>query len=65
MHTKDHWEKIYATKDVDSVSWYTPHLDKSLELIEAIYPDKVAAIVDIGAGKAGELACRRHNPKRL
>lgn len=52
MHTKDHWDKIYATKDVDSVSWYAPHLDKSLALIEAICPDKSAAIVDIGAGES-------------
>ena len=52
MHTKDHWDKIYATKDVDSVSWYAPHLDKSLALIEAICPDKTTAIVDIGAGES-------------
>ena len=52
MHSKDHWDKIYATKDVDSVSWYAPHLDKSLELIEAIRPDKTAAIIDIGAGES-------------
>ena len=52
MHTKDHWDGVCATKSVDSLSWYTPHLDKSLELIEAICPDKTAAIVDIGAGES-------------
>lgn len=52
MYTKDHWDKVYATKDFDSVSWYSPHLDKSLQLIEEICPDKRAAIIDIGAGES-------------
>lgn len=52
MDTKEHWDKIYATKGFDSVSWYAPHLDKSLQLIETICPDKSAAIVDVGGGQS-------------
>lgn len=52
MYTKDHWDKVYSTKDFNSVSWYAPHLDKSLQLIQEICSDKAAAIVDIGAGES-------------
>lgn len=52
MHPEDHWNRVYATKGFDSVSWYAPHLDKSLKLIERLCPDKAAAIVDIGGGQS-------------
>src|ERR1700736_4148499 len=34
MNTQEHWERIYATKAPDQVSWYCPHLNASLELVE-------------------------------
>ncbi len=48
--TADHWNTVYETKPLDGVSWYRPHLDRSLAIIEslAIAPD--AAILDVGAG---------------
>jgi len=52
MYTKDHWDKVYATKGFNSVSWYSPHLNKSLQLIEEICPVRAAAILDIGAGES-------------
>jgi SAM-dependent methyltransferase len=52
MRTEDHWDKVYSNKNFDSVSWYAPHLDKSLLLIETLCPDRASAIVDIGGGQS-------------
>ena len=35
MDRKAHWEKVYRTKRPSEVSWYRPHLEMSLQLIEA------------------------------
>jgi 2-polyprenyl-3-methyl-5-hydroxy-6-metoxy-1,4-benzoquinol methylase len=49
--TEQHWEKVYATKAPDQVSWYRPHLERSLQLIErAIGGQREASILDVGAG---------------
>lgn len=50
MTTKDHWERIYGRKAPDEVSWYRPHLERSLDFIEraGLAPD--AAIIDVGGG---------------
>ena len=50
MSTREHWEQVYATKAPDQVSWYSPRLETSLELIERAAPSKSAAIVDVGGG---------------
>ena len=50
MDPQEHWENVYATKAPDSVSWYRPHLDTSLSLIERAVPDRGAAILDVGGG---------------
>jgi len=34
------------------VSWYRPHLDRSLEMIESASPDRTACIIDIGGGES-------------
>lgn len=52
MQTSDHWENVYRNKPHDAVSWYAPHLGESLRLIDALCPDKTAAIVDIGGGES-------------
>ncbi|MCW8808007.1 MAG: class I SAM-dependent methyltransferase, partial [Rhodanobacter sp.] len=52
MTSKQHWETVYQTKAPDAVSWYRPHLDTSLALIERAVPDRDACIIDIGAGEA-------------
>ena len=31
-----HWEKVYQTKNFDSVSWYTSHLKSSLSIISKL-----------------------------
>jgi SAM-dependent methyltransferase len=50
MDRQAHWEKVYREKAVTSVSWYRPHLETSLELIERFAVAKGAAIMDIGGG---------------
>jgi 2-polyprenyl-3-methyl-5-hydroxy-6-metoxy-1,4-benzoquinol methylase len=52
MSTKAHWENVYQSKAVDEVSWYRPHLDVSLRLIEEAAPDRRSAIIDVGGGEA-------------
>lgn len=52
MTTKAHWEKVYQTKAVDEVSWYRPHLDVSLKLIQDAAPDTGGALIDVGGGEA-------------
>ena len=52
MTTKAHWENVYQTKAVDEVSWYRPHLETSLRLIEDAAPDRNSAVIDVGGGEA-------------
>ena len=47
---KTHWENIYITKSSKDLSWYTPHLAKSLELILGLGLPKDAPIIDVGGG---------------
>jgi SAM-dependent methyltransferase len=37
---------------MDQVSWYRPHLDVSLGLIENAAPDRGSAVIDVGGGEA-------------
>jgi 2-polyprenyl-3-methyl-5-hydroxy-6-metoxy-1,4-benzoquinol methylase len=53
MNPQKHWEAIYQTKAPDAVSWYRPHLEKSLELIlKAVNGNRDATIIDVGAGES-------------
>lgn len=46
-----HWENIYGTKAPDQVSWFRPHLETSLALIErAGSGDRSISIIDVGGG---------------
>ncbi|BDU22249.1 class I SAM-dependent methyltransferase [Dyella sp. GSA-30] len=45
-----HWESVYQTKAADTVSWYRPHLERSLALIERVAPNRDTAIFDVGGG---------------
>lgn len=47
---KNHWETIYQTKPLESVSWYQPVPETSLSLIAALNLPKTARIIDIGGG---------------
>lgn len=52
MDPKAHWEKVYRTKQPAEVSWYRPHLDVSLQLIEEAAPKHDAHIIDVGGGES-------------
>jgi SAM-dependent methyltransferase len=52
MDMRSHWEQVHATKDPEQVSWFRPHLERSLELIERAAPDRRASILDVGAGQS-------------
>lgn len=50
MTSRNHWNQIYGTKTSHEVSWYQPHLQISLELLQGLHLSKDAAIIDIGGG---------------
>jgi SAM-dependent methyltransferase len=50
MNPLAHWDHIYRTKLTDQVSWYAPHLDVSLQMIDSIALAPDAAILDVGGG---------------
>ena len=52
MDARSHWDAVYTTKAPDAVSWYRPHLEKSLEIIERIARDRSVSIIDVGGGES-------------
>lgn len=50
MDAREHWERVYWQKPETAVSWYRPHLETSLALIEELACGRDAAIIDIGGG---------------
>lgn len=46
----EHWENVYRSKPRDTVSWFRPHLERSLDWIQAALPDRRARLIDIGGG---------------
>jgi 2-polyprenyl-3-methyl-5-hydroxy-6-metoxy-1,4-benzoquinol methylase len=50
MNTQAHWERVYDTKAPDQLSWFSPHLQTSIALIERAAGDRSASIIDVGAG---------------
>lgn len=52
MDAQTHWEKIYTAKAPDAVSWYRPHLETSLALIERAAAGSSASVIDVGGGES-------------
>lgn len=50
MQPKDHWEKVYATRTTDEVSWFQEHAELSLKLIRDAGVPLTASIIDVGGG---------------
>lgn len=50
--TQGHWNHVYKTKQPDQVSWYAPHLNRSLDLIQAAVSDMDSRIIDVGTGES-------------
>ena len=51
MDSRTHWEKIYGEKAPNAVSWYRPHLETSLSLIERV-ASRDSVIIDVGGGES-------------
>src|SRR5260370_26650481 len=51
MDSRTHWEKIYGEKAPNAVSWYRPHLETSLSLIERV-ASRDSAIIEVGGGES-------------
>ena len=50
MQLKEHWENVYSTKPVDSVSWFQEHAELSLRLIRDAGTPLSSSIIDVGGG---------------
>jgi SAM-dependent methyltransferase len=47
---REHWDRVYATKGPDRVSWFRPHLDRSLAFLDAARVAHSARVIDVGGG---------------
>lgn len=45
-----HWESVYQSKPAQGVSWYRPHLETSLALLERAGLHRATRLIDIGGG---------------
>ena len=52
MNTKEHWEKIFATKLENEVSWFQTYPKTSVEFLEQFNLPLTANIIDIGGGNS-------------
>jgi len=50
MDQKRHWDTIYQTKDVRTVSWFQPAARQSFDLIARFASDRRSSIIDVGGG---------------
>jgi ubiquinone/menaquinone biosynthesis C-methylase UbiE len=46
----EHWESVYRSKDALEVSWFRPHLEVSLRLLERVGLNPRSRVIDIGGG---------------
>ena len=49
---KQHWDRIYAGRREDEVSWYQEHPERSVEVIRALTRDTAAPLIDVGGGSS-------------
>ena len=50
MTTPQHWDKVYTTYAADEVSWFQPHAEQSLALLEHAGATPESRIIDVGGG---------------
>lgn len=50
MNSRTHWENVYTTRSSQEVSWYQPHAEQSLALIERIAAGRPRSVIDVGGG---------------
>lgn len=49
---KEHWEKVYLTRQDNEVGWFQENPTTSLNLVQKYAKDKKGPIIDIGAGNS-------------
>ncbi|WP_266158659.1 class I SAM-dependent methyltransferase [Dyella silvatica] len=47
-----HWNAVYSEKGEAQTSWFRPHLDESLRLIDGLHLPLSSALLDVGGGRA-------------
>ncbi|MBB3646220.1 trans-aconitate methyltransferase [Rhizobium sp. BK619] len=47
---QEHWDAVYRTKAADSVSWYQPTPEPSLQALDALRLPVTASLIDVGGG---------------
>ncbi|MBE0590921.1 MAG: class I SAM-dependent methyltransferase [Gemmatimonadales bacterium] len=47
---KEHWDRVYRTREPDGVSWFQRHASRSLALILETGVSRDAPIIDVGGG---------------
>lgn len=47
-----HWDRVYREKASTATSWYRPHLDVSLRMIEEACDIAAVSLIDVGAGES-------------
>ena len=47
---KEHWDSVYDKKGPENVSWFRPHLERSLVFLDQAGLGPEAGIIDVGAG---------------
>lgn len=50
MQSKEHWEKVYSTRQTTEVSWFQQHAATSMRLIAEAGISHDAALIDVGGG---------------
>ena len=50
MSSREHWNSVYRTRGSDRVSWFRPHLDRSLSFLEVANVGQTARVIDVGGG---------------
>lgn len=50
MKIKEHWERLYNTKQLNEASWYQQTPNESLQFFKQLNITKTATVVDIGGG---------------
>jgi len=49
MSSKEHWDSVYRARGSEQVSWYRPHLDRSLAFLRR-WTRKEACLKALGTG---------------
>ena len=50
MDSKQHWERVYASRPPERLGWYSRHLETSLAWIDELDIDRDSPIIDVGGG---------------